>query len=148
MNMRNQREQQQTKKTNTDIVQATQTMPNTRLSLCYCENSYNMSTTGSVYNLAESNDSPHLTKTLIHRFITPRLSVATISTTSCGAPQTCPQPQTCCLFISTDFTDFSFTSHMPPTDLFPDFPKINPKEARPTLSTESTSRQHKSSHVE
>jgi hypothetical protein len=60
----------------------------------------------------------------------------------------CPQPQTCCLFISAYFTDFDSTSHMPPTDLcFQTSPKST-QEKLPTLSTESTSRQHKSSHVE
>jgi hypothetical protein len=54
-----------------------------------------------------------------------------------------------CLFISTDFTDFGSPSHMPPTTYISKLPaKINPRVVHPTLSTESTSRQHKSSQVE
>jgi hypothetical protein len=46
----------------------------------------------SIYNMAYSNDLPHLTKKLKNKFIPPILSATTISTTTCGAPQTFPQP--------------------------------------------------------
>ena len=72
----------------------------------------------------ESIESPHLTKTLIHRFVTKTLFVETIFGTSCGAPQTCPQLQNFCVSIFADFKDFIPGSHMPPTNLhFPKFAK-------------------------
>jgi hypothetical protein len=90
----------------------------------------------------------------MNRSITTRLSVTTISATTYGAPQTCLQPQTCCLFISTDSaSSFPQTSQilvLPHTCLhrpaFPDLAKIFPREIHPTLSIEpSSSRKHKSS---
>jgi hypothetical protein len=95
-----------------------------------------MSTTSSVYNLGRVTQSPHLTKTLIHRFVTPRLSITTVFTTSYGAPQMCPQPQTCCPFVTRLHqvnTDFGSTSHMPPIDLcFQTSPK-SPRASHPWL---------------
>jgi hypothetical protein len=72
-------------------------------------------------NSTESQYSPHLTKTLINRFITPRLYVLVVSTTSYGAPRTWPQPQTCCIFVSMGFhqdnTNFGSASHISQIDL-------------------------------
>jgi hypothetical protein len=95
-----------------------------------------MSTTAWFTTWAESHDSPHLTKTLIHRFITPRLSVATILQPPVVHLRRAHNRKTCCPFVSTDFhqanTDFGSTSHMPPTDLcFQTSPK--PLLKHPTL---------------
>jgi hypothetical protein len=50
--------------------------------------------------------------------------------TTYGAPYTCPQPHTCCPFISIEFhqanIDFIYASHMPPqTWVFSHFPKTS-----------------------
>lgn len=123
-------------------------MPNTWPILCHCETVTTRSlpapfTTGRSQTTRPTSPRHSYTDS------SPGLSVATVSATTCRAPQACPRQQTSRLFVSAYFTNSGSASHMPPTDpCFPDFPKTNPREVRPTLSNESTSRQHKSSQVE
>jgi hypothetical protein len=107
-----------------------------------------MSTTDSIYNWVESHNSPHLTKTLIHKFVTKTLCrnhLRNLLLCTSDMPST------------TDLLSLRFhrlhrfrfrLTHASNRPAFPDFPKISPKVGRSTLSTESTSRQHKSTHVE
>jgi len=90
-------------------------------------NNYNTSTTDSVYNMAESKDSSHLTKTLKNMFVPPRLSSATVSATTYNAPQTCPQPQTCCPFVPQTFTKLTQILVLPHTCLQHTYVSILPQ---------------------
>jgi hypothetical protein len=129
MNMVSQENNKKTYEINIDIVWVTKNMPNTWLSCVIFETITIWTLSAQFKTLVESNDSCHLTKKIIHRFITQTLFLAIVFPTSCTTPQTFPQPQNWCLFISIDFTDFGCASHMPPIDLcFQTSPKLAQKK--------------------
>jgi hypothetical protein len=126
-------------------------MPNTRLSLCYCKNNYNMSTTGSVYNFGrvkrltsphqDTHEQIHHHKTLCRNHLHNHLWCTS------DVPSTTDllslHFHRLCLFISTDFTDFGSASHMPPqtciSRLSQNLPKRNsPNSVHRTLLLKAT----------
>jgi hypothetical protein len=87
-----------------------------------------MSTTGSVYNLGRVTRlaSPHQdTHTQIrHTKTLCRNCLHNLLWCTSDVPSTTDLLS----LLSQDFTDFGSVSHMPPTDLFQDFPKTQPKK--------------------
>jgi hypothetical protein len=107
-----------------------------------------MRTIDSVYNRVESNYSSHLTKKLIHKFVTKTLCHNCLHNLSrCTLDPPLIADLLSLRFHRLHIFWFCFT-HASNKIAFPEFSKRKPKEGFPTLSTESTSRKHKSSHVE
>jgi hypothetical protein len=129
-------------------MKAAQTMPNTWPSLYYFE-IVTMSTFSSIYNFDK-----------VKQLTSPQQDTHT----QIRHPKTLSRNCLCNLLRCTSYvpsiTDLLslcfrglhkfrfYLTHASNKPKFPDFLKTNPKEAHPTLSNESTSRQHKSSQVE